>query len=114
MFKVYNSQKQITSELSNFLQNVVHNISKPHLKIIPDIIFGMIKSESVVTTDIIKKLKDPWSDVQFSSIERRFQRFFNNDKFSAYDFYDSVIKHIIKNYKLKNKIVIILLEYWKN
>ncbi len=56
MFKLYNSQEQITSELSKFLQDVVPNISKPHFKIIPDIIFGMIKSESIVTTDIIKKL----------------------------------------------------------
>ena len=68
MFKLYNSQSQITSDLSKFFKNIFHTISKPHLKIIPDIILGMIKAESVVTTDIIKKIKDPWSDIQPSSI----------------------------------------------
>ena len=81
MFKLYNSYSQITSDLSKFFKSIFPTISKPHLKIIPDIIIGMIKAESVVTTDIIKKINDPWSNVQPSSIERRFERFFNNDKF---------------------------------
>jgi hypothetical protein len=51
MFKLYNSQSQIT----------------------------------VVTTDIIKKFKDPWSEVQPASIERKFERFFNNNKFMSYE-----------------------------
>ena len=67
----------------------------------------MIKSESVVTTDIIKKLKNPFSDVQPSSIERRFERFFNNDNFHIYDFYSSIISSIINNYKPKNNNIYI-------
>ena len=111
MFKLYNSYSQITSDLSKFFKSIFPTISKPHLKIIPDIIIGMIKAESVVTTDIIKKINDPWSNVQPSSIERRFERFFNNDKFFSYDFYDSIIKHIIKNYKLKNNNVYISFDH---
>ncbi len=111
MFKLYNSQSQITSDLSNFFKFVFPNISKPHLKIIPDIILGMIKAESVVTSDIIKKIKDPWSDIQPSSIERKFQRFFNNFRFLPYDFFDSIINHIIKNYKLKNSNVYISFDH---
>lgn len=116
MFKLYNSQSQITSDLSIFFKNVFPTISKPHLKVIPNIILGMVKAESVVTTDIIKKIKDPWSEVQPASIERKFERFFNNDKFLPYNFYDSIIKYIIKNYKLKNKNVYISFDhmYCKN
>lgn len=111
MFKLYNSQSQITSDLSKFFKNIFPTISKPHLKIIPDIIIGMIKAESVVTTDIIKKIKDPWCEVQPASIERKFERFFNNVNFLPYNFYDSIIKHIIKNYKLKNKNVYISFDH---
>lgn len=111
MFKLYNSYSQISSDLSKFFKNIFPTISKPHLKIIPDVILGMIISESVVTTDIIKKIKDPWSDVQPSSIERKFERFFNNNKFLSYNFYDSIIKHIIKNYKLKNNNVYISFDH---
>ena len=63
MFKLYNSHSQISSNLSKFFKSIFPTISKPHLKIIPDIIIGMIKAESVVTTDIIKKIKNPWSYV---------------------------------------------------
>lgn len=38
----------------------------------------MIKSESVVTTDIVKTLKDPWSEIQPASDVRRLERFLNN------------------------------------
>lgn len=71
MFKLYNSQSQITRDLSNFFEKVFPDISNTHLKNSTDIILGMIKAESVVTTDIIKKLKDHFSEVQPRSIERR-------------------------------------------
>ena len=105
MKKLYNTQSEITSNLSKFLKFVYPDISKPHLSNASNIIFGIIKSESVVTTDIIKNLKFPWSDSQPASIERRFQRFFNNKKFNPYDFYHSFILHTIRNYKFKNKNV---------
>ena len=111
MKKLYNTQSQITSDLSKFIKFVFPSISKPHLKNSTDIIFGIVKSESVVTTDIIKNLKDPWSEVQPSSIERRFERFFNNPKFHPYELFDSIISHIIKNYKLKNKNVYISFDH---
>ena len=57
MAKLYNSQTNIASDLFNFFKNLIPTLSKPHLKLIPFIIIGMIQSESVVTTDIVKKLK---------------------------------------------------------
>ncbi len=60
IIKLYNTQKNIASDLANFFQKVT-NIKKPQLKLVPYIILGMIESESVVTTDIVKKLKGNFS-----------------------------------------------------
>ena len=111
MFKLYNTQSDLASNLASFFKKVFPSISKPHLKIIPDIIIGMIKSESVVTTDIIKHLKFPFSDVLQSSIERKFQRFFNNTKFSPFAFWESLISHVISNYNFKNKNVYVSFDH---
>ena len=56
MNKLYNTQKNIARDLAKFFKKV-SSITKPQLKIIPYIILGMIESESVVTADIVKKLK---------------------------------------------------------
>ena len=102
MNKLYNTQDNLASNLSKFFKNVIPDISKPNLKIIPYIILGMIQSESVVTPDIVKTFKGDFSYVNpFSSI-RRLERFFNNHNFNVYDFYDSIIQHVISFYNLKN------------
>ena len=98
MSKLYNTQKQITSKLAKFFKEVFPDISKPHLKMVPAIIFGMIQSESVVTTDIVKKLKDDFSYVSPSSTVRRIERFLNNQKFNVYTLYDAIISHVISSY----------------
>lgn len=111
MVKLYNTQANLASDLSIFFKNVVPNISKPHLKIVPYIILGMVQSESVVTPDIVKTFKGDFSFVNpFSSI-RRLERFFNNTNFNVYTFYDAIIKHVISNYKLKNKNVYISFDH---
>lgn len=111
MRKLYNTNSQITSDLSKFFKIVAPSISKPHLKNSTDVILGMIKSESVITTDIVKNLKDLWSETQPSSTVRRLERFFNNILFKPYDFYDSIIQYVIKNYKSKNKNVYISFDH---
>lgn len=98
MFKLYNTQSNLASNLSKFFKNIVPDISKPHLKIIPYIILGMVQSESVVTSDIVKKLKGDFSLVNPSSTIRRLERFFNNPNFDIYSFYDSIIEFVISNY----------------
>lgn len=111
MIKLYNTQSQITSNLANFFKKVFPSISKPHLKILPAIIFGMIQSESVVTTDIVKKLKDYFYSVSPSSTVRRLERFFNNLKFDIYNLYEAIISFVISNYKLKNSNVYISFDH---
>ena len=75
---------------------------KQELKIIPYITLGIILSESIVASDISKKLKGDFSLVQIDSIIKRIKRFFLNKHFNPYDFYDSIITNVIKKYKQKH------------
>ena len=100
MKQLYNTQTNIASDLNNFFNLINNNLSKPQLKLISPIILGMIEAESIVTTDIVKKLKGDFSYVKPSSTIRRLERFFNNPKFNIYDLYDSVISHIVNNFKM--------------
>ena len=56
MNKLYNTQKEIASNLRTFLENNVNNIRKTQLNIIPYIMFGMIQAESCSAPDIAKVL----------------------------------------------------------
>lgn len=102
MNKVYNTQKDITSSLRDFFKSVNPSLRKTQLNILPEIIFGMISSESVVSSDIAKTLKDEFSLVQLESTKKRIRRFFNNSLFNPYAFYDSLIRYVISTYKKKH------------
>lgn len=106
MYKYYNTQMKLSSDLTKFFKKVYSKLTKPQLKIIPNIILGMIEAESVVTTDIVKKLKGGFSYVSPFSTVRRLERFFNNPKFNVYDFYKSIISNAISSYHPKEKIYI--------
>ena len=116
MFKLYNSNLNISSNLSTFFKRVFPTISKPHLKLITNILIGLINAESVVTTDIVKKLKGDFSLVSPNSSIRRLERFFNNPRFLAYDFFAAIISHVINYYNFKNHNVYISFDhsYCKN
>ena len=102
MNKLYNNQTNITSEFTNFFKQVIPNIRKTQLNIIPSIIYGMISSESVVSLDIAKTLKDELKYAKLDSVVKRINRFWNNSIFDAFPFWDSFIKYIINNYKIKH------------
>ena len=99
--KAYYNQEKISSSLRKFFKKI-YFLSKPLLKNISYIITGMISAESVVTSDISKKLKDDFSFINLESIERRFRRFFNSFSSLAYSFYSSFISSIISRFKVKH------------
>lgn len=101
MNKLYNTQEDFASAIINFLKKV-GILKKTQLNIIPYIIIGMILAESVVASDIAKKLKDKFSFIQHDSIIRRIHRFFNNKIFNIYHFYDLIIKYVINNFNIKH------------
>ena len=71
MTKLYNTQVEITNIIREFLKISIPNLRKTKLNIIPEILFGMLSSESVVTTDIAKCLKDDFSFVYQKKANRR-------------------------------------------
>ena len=110
MFKLYNTQEDISMKLTEFLVKTDPTIRKTQLNIIPYIALGMIDAESSVASDIAKKLKGDFSLVQFDSVTKRIRRLFNNKHFDPYYFFENIIKYVINNYKVKhsnNKIHII-------
>lgn len=102
MIKVYNNQEEIASKIVKFLKEVFPEIRKTQTNIIPYIILGMILSESVVASDIAKELKNQFSLIQLDSVIKRVKRFFSNELFEPYEFYNHVIKYVIKKYKNKH------------
>ena len=102
MNKVYNTQEEIASEIEMFLKEIFKDIRKTQLNILPYIVLGIILSESVVASDIAKELKNQFSLVQLDSVIKRIKRFFSNELFKPYDFFEHVIKYVISNYKKKH------------
>lgn len=96
MNNLYNTQEKITNEICEFLKINIPNLWKTQLNIIQEILFGMISSESVVSTDIAKCLKNDFSYVQLESVQRRIRRFFNNDLFDSKAFFNALITYVIK------------------
>ena len=97
----YNTQEDFASNIKKFFINIGIT-RKTWLNIMPYIIFGMIIAESVVTSDIAKKLKDKFSFIQHESVCRRINRFFKSKTFDIYAFFDLIIKNILINYHLKH------------
>ncbi len=111
MRKVYNKFNDLARNFKNFF-HLVTNVSKPQINFIANCLIGMIKAESIVTTDIIKKIPfDYFDESLFSSKVKKFFRFFNNPRFNPYDFYDSIIQYIISNFKSKNDNVYISFDH---
>lgn len=102
MNSIYNTQEEIASKMKQLLKEIVPNIRKTVLNILPYIFIGMLHSESVVASDISKTLKDNFSLVQHDSVVKRIRRFFKNKLFHPYDFYDKIIRYVIHNYKNKH------------
>ena len=90
--------------VNEFLINCVPFLRKTQLNILPHTIWGIINSESSVAFDIAKHIKGSnFDNIQFDSKVKRIRRFFNNDLFEPLFFYDSLIRHVIVNYKKKHK-----------
>ena len=98
---IYNNQEDFARKISEFLSKIP-GIRKTQLNIIPYILLGIINSESLVATDIAKKLKRNFSLIQHDSVVKRIRRFFKNKIFKPYDFYNHIIRHVISSYKKKS------------
>lgn len=102
MFKLYNTQVDFSTKIKYFFLNVFPSIRKTQLKFIPDVIFGIIDSESSTASDIAKKLKDNYSSVKLDSRIKRIKRLFTNKFLEPYLLFDLIIKFVISHYKKKH------------
>lgn len=100
--KAYYNQEKIASSFRKILKKV-GKITKPQLKTISYMIPGMISAESIVTADISRKLKDNFSEIDLESIERKFRRFFKSFSTSAYEYYENLIKEVMKKFTVKHE-----------
>ena len=103
MYKLYNTQKDFTTNFMEFLKKAIPDIRKTQLNIIPYIIFSMIVSESCVPLDMAKVLKDEFSSIQVNSTVKRIRRFFSNKLFKPYLFYQKLMVYILKSFHAKHK-----------
>lgn len=99
--KVYYTQEKIASDFTDFFK-FIFKLSKPILKVLSFVVIGMISAESIVTSDISRKLKDDFSYIQLDSIERRFRRFFKSFYPFSYKFYAAFINYIVLKFSVKH------------
>ena len=99
--KFYYNQEIISSSFLKFFKKVF-TLSLPHLKSLSYIVTGMISAESVVTSDVSRKLKGPFSYINLESTERHIRRFFNSFSSLAYSFYEAFISFIISRFTVKH------------
>lgn len=111
---LYNTQGEVTSKIRKHLTLLNENVNacyKPQLNFLPEVIYGMIMSESLVAHDVSLELKEEFSFVQLDSKIKRFHRLMRNKRFQGKILFNGLIKNIISNYKAKhtkNRIHIII------
>ena len=102
MFKLYNTQSQIANNIRVFLKENTTSLHKPQLNFLPEVLFGMILSESSVAFDISKTLKENFTLIQQDSIIKRIHRLFNNSKYKGKELFFEIVRYIISNYKFSH------------
>ena len=102
MTKLYNKQSNITSKFKSLLLKICPNIKKTVLNFLPSILFGIIKGESIASSDIANSLSDEKKWAKLDSIKKRIYRFWHNKNFKPYLLWTKVIAYIIKSYTVKH------------
>lgn len=97
MNKVYNNWDESASNFRNYLLKVKCKLSKPLLLVFSYLIFAMIKSESVVTSDMSDVLDSKVFSTNDDSNQKRIWRFFNNPNLNVNDNFKLIINDVISN-----------------
>ena len=88
MNKLYNNFDEVASDMFNYFKNCIPSISKNHLKFLPNIILGMVDSESVVTSDISSSINSDFFSNNTDTIQKRVWRFLNNVNVDIYYYFN--------------------------
>lgn len=111
--KVYNNFYKIARDLEKFFSNIF-KFRYHHLHHLVHCLISIIISRSTVTSNFASFFN--WSNpyfIQHESIERKIRRFFSAFSTFAYNFFETLISHVIKFYKVKhhNNIIHISIDH---
>jgi len=101
MNKLYNTNEQISSCLQNFFKEIDLPLSDYRFELFAELIISIILAESAVISDISKKTFS-FNNINDESLHRKIRRFFQSKNFCPYHIFDSIIKHVIVNYKINH------------
>lgn len=94
---IYNNFDDSASLFRNFLNIINSNLSKPLAFNLSYLIFSLINSESVVTSDLASSLNSNFFSSNDDSNQKRIWRFFNNPNLNLNNTFNLIINHVIKN-----------------
>lgn len=103
MNKLYNNNIEITSKFKDFFKEINIPLSEYRHELLINTIFGVINSESSIISDVTRNIKNINLNIDDESLQRKIRRFFDSKFFNPYDIYDSIITHVINNFKIKHK-----------
>ena len=103
MNKSYNNNIEITSKFKDFFKEINIPLSEYRHELLINTIFGVINSESSIISDVTRNIKNINLNIDDESLQRKIRRFFDSKFFNPYDIYDSIITHVINNFKIKHK-----------
>lgn len=89
--------------LKIFLKEINIPLSEYRHELLINTIFGVINSESSIISDVTRNIKNINLNIDDESLQRKIRRFFDSKFFNPYDIYDSIITHVINNFKIKHK-----------
>lgn len=99
---VYNTPNDFATSFRNFLDENTTCLHKPQKNFLPDALYGIIVSESLVSGDVALKLKGKYSLIQSESVSKRFTRLMRNKRYKGHKLFDEIIRYTINNLKLKH------------
>ena len=103
MNKFHNNNIEITSKFKDFFKEINIPLSEYRHELLINTIFGVINSESSIISDVTRNIKNINLNIDDESLQRKIRRFFDSKFFNPYDIYDSIITHVINNFKIKHK-----------
>lgn len=102
MNKLYNNYTEIASNLEDFFKEIDISMQEYRINLLVNIILAAINSEASVISHITRNIKFPSLNINDESLQRKIRRFFDSKFFHPYDIFDSIIKYVISNYKVKH------------
>lgn len=101
--KLYNTQADITSQLTNIFLEASPILSLPQARNLAIIIEAMIEASSIITSKIAYKLKGDFKENKPDSNQKRIYRFWQNPHVDLEKFFDDLMSFVFNKFDVKHK-----------